>query len=130
MARFTKGELEVMRILWKHGEMKPAEIQGHFPREIKNAALRSFLRVLVRKGHVTRRKMGKAFYYTAKTRQENAFRSMLRYMVDAFCEGSTDVLFARLIRAKKLTDEDLLKLRRLAEESGADVAEEKGSERG
>ena len=30
MPRFTAGELEVMRILWEHGEMKPAEIQAHF----------------------------------------------------------------------------------------------------
>ena len=40
MAHFTAGEMEVMRILWEHGELKPAEIQTHFPRPIKNAALR------------------------------------------------------------------------------------------
>ena len=34
MPRFTQGELEIMRILWKHGELKPAEIQEHFPRPI------------------------------------------------------------------------------------------------
>jgi len=30
MARFTAGEMEVMRILWEQGELKPAEIQKHF----------------------------------------------------------------------------------------------------
>ena len=35
MSRFTKGELEVMRILWKHGELKPAEIQERFPWKIE-----------------------------------------------------------------------------------------------
>ena len=30
MAHFTAGEMEVMRILWEHGELKPAEIQGAF----------------------------------------------------------------------------------------------------
>ena len=35
MPQFTRGELEVMRILWKHGELKPAEIHAHFPRKIK-----------------------------------------------------------------------------------------------
>jgi len=35
MARFTAGEMEVMRILWEHGELKPSEIQRRFPRPIK-----------------------------------------------------------------------------------------------
>jgi BlaI family penicillinase repressor len=126
MSRFTKGELEVMRILWKSGEMKPAEIQDQFPREIKNAALRSFLRVLVRKGHVTRRRIGKAFFYQAKTRQESAFRGMVRYLVDAFCEGSSDALFVRLIRSRKLSEEDLVKLKRLADETNAAPEDPKG----
>lgn len=115
MARFTRGELEVMRILWEHGEMKPAELQEKFPREIKNAAMRSFLRILVRKGHVTRRKVGKAYYYKAKTRRERAFRSMLRQMVDAFCDGSTDALFVRLVRSEKLTEQDLINIKQLAD---------------
>ncbi len=31
MPQFTKGELEIMRILWKHGELKPADIQDQYP---------------------------------------------------------------------------------------------------
>ena len=63
MPRFTPGELAVMRILWKHGQLKPAEIQKDFPRKIKNPALRSYLAILVQKGHVTRRRKGKAYYH-------------------------------------------------------------------
>ena len=59
MSRFTPGELAVMRILWEHGELKPSEIQQHFPEPIKNPALRSYLGILVDKGHVSRRKAGK-----------------------------------------------------------------------
>ncbi len=55
MPRFTKGELEIMRILWQHGELKPAEIQERFPWKIKNPSLRSYLTILVEKGHVLRR---------------------------------------------------------------------------
>jgi len=35
MPRFTQGELEIMRILWERGELKPAEIHAHFPRRSK-----------------------------------------------------------------------------------------------
>ena len=39
MPRFTPGELKVMRLLWEHGEMKPADLQkAGFPEPIKNPA--------------------------------------------------------------------------------------------
>lgn len=105
-----------MKILWEHGEMKPAEIQDLFPRPIKNAATRSFLRVLLKKGHVSRKKVGKAYYYKATTRPDRAFNTMLRQIIDTFCEGSMDVLLIKLIRSKKMTDKDLKNIKRMADE--------------
>ncbi len=118
MARFTAGEMEVMRILWEHGEMKPSEIQRRFPRPIKNAALRSYLSILCRKGHLVRQRRGNAFYYRPRTRRESTFRSMLRGLVDTFCGGSTEALLCRLLAKEKLSPEELLRLQRLAQEEG------------
>ncbi len=126
MPRFTPGELAVMRILWEHGELKPAEIQNEFPRQIKNPALRSYLAILVEKGHVTRRRKGKAFHYRAKTRRESTFRTMLRELVDSFCEGSTEALLCRLIQMEQLSDKELIELRRVAEGDAAEPACEQG----
>ena len=33
MPRFTPGELKVMQALWKHNELKPAELQSRLSRE-------------------------------------------------------------------------------------------------
>jgi predicted transcriptional regulator len=123
MSRFTDVELDVMRILWEQGELKPAEIIAHFPRPIKNSAVRSFLSVLVRKGHVARRKQGKAFFYKAKTQSEPALDSLLRRTVDVFFKGSTEALLCRLIRSEKLSEEQLLQLRRMAEVEEPKTAE-------
>ena len=95
--RLTSAELEVMQILWERGELKPAEIQGLFPRSIKNPALRSILGILVDKGHVARRKEGKAFFYKAKTRRQSVFRSMVREVADAFCQGSSEALLMKYL---------------------------------
>ena len=103
MARFTAGELEVMQILWEHGEMKPADIQALFPRPIKNAALRSYLTILCEKGHLVRRQEGKAYYYRAKTKRESSFRTTLRDLVDTYCNGSTELLICRLLAKEKLS---------------------------
>jgi predicted transcriptional regulator len=116
MARFTPGEMEVMRILWEHGELKPSEIQERFPRPIKNAALRSYLSILHAKGHATRRRRGNAFYYQPKTKRESTFRSMLSDLVNTFCDGSTEALLCHLLAKENLSQEELLDLQRMAQE--------------
>lgn len=116
MPRFTPGELNVMQLLWEHGEMKPGEIQELFPEPIKNSALRSYLTILLDKGHVARRKVGKAYFYKAVTRRDLAFGQMLRDLVNGFCDGSTHSLLMNLLRDEKLSDDELLQLKRLAED--------------
>ncbi len=128
MAGFTKGELEVMRILWAHGEMKPAEIQEKFSRAIKNSALRSYLSILVKKGHATRRKVGKAFFYKARTPQENAFTYTLRSLLDTFCQGSAEGLLVSLIKSEKLSEKELLELKRIADGTEHSAEQEQGGD--
>src|SRR5574340_939502 len=106
MARFTPGEMAVMRILWEHGELKPAEIQKLFPRPIKNAALRSYLTILHGKGHLVRRRKGSAYYYRTKTKREPTFRAMLGELVNTFCDGSVEALLCRLLAKEKLSAEE------------------------
>ena len=115
MTPLTPGELKVMRLLWEHGEMKPADLQGRFPEPIKNPALRFYLKTLLEKGHVTRRKVGKAYFYKPATRPRSAFRSMLGEFVDAHCGGSIQTLVLNIIKSEKFSEDDLLKLKRLAE---------------
>jgi predicted transcriptional regulator len=117
MPRFTQGELEVMRILWAHGELKPAEIHSRFPRQIKNPSLRSYLAILLEKGHIVRRRVGKAYFYRAKTRRQSTFRAMLGDLIRICCDGSVENLVCQLIRNERLSEADLLELKRLSEES-------------
>lgn len=116
MARFTKAEFEVMRILWERGESNPGQIQEQFPRPIKNSALRALLGVLINKGHVARRRQGKAYFYKARTRKESAFRVMYRELVTTFCGGSHEALVFHIIKTEKLSNEELRELKRLADE--------------
>ncbi len=116
MPRFTPGELKVMRLLWERGEMKPAELQAHFPEEIKNPALRSYLTTLFEKGHITRRRVGKAYYYKPATRARSAFRSTLSELVDAYCGGSVRALVMNIIKLEQLSEGELIALKKLADQ--------------
>jgi BlaI family penicillinase repressor len=117
MPRFTPGELRVMKLLWEHGELKPGELQDRFPEPIKNPALRSYLTTLFEKGHVVRRRVGRAYYYKAATRSRSAFRTMLSELVDTYCGGSVQALVMNIIRAERLSEDELLKLKRLADDA-------------
>ncbi|MBN2590417.1 MAG: BlaI/MecI/CopY family transcriptional regulator [Sedimentisphaerales bacterium] len=119
MSTFTAGESEIMKILWEHGEQKPSEIQSKYPREIRNAALRFQLKVLLEKGHVTRSKVGKAYYYKAATAQKGAFREMARRMAQIYCRGSAAGLIAELIKNEKLNESEISELKKLAESKHA-----------
>jgi predicted transcriptional regulator len=125
MPRFTPGELKVMRLLWEHGELKPADLQERFPEPIKNPALRSYLKILVDKGHVTRRLEGKAYFYKARTKAPTAFRAMLKDLVESYCGGSVSELVMTLIKTEKLSENDLRELKRLADEPKSAVSEAK-----
>ncbi len=121
MKTFTPGELEIMQVLWQHGSLKPAEILEHLDRPLTNPALRSVLRVLMEKGHVTRQKKGKAYYYRTKSSAPNAFKKMSSRLADIFCGGSSFELIAQLIKTEQLSEEDVRQLQELAEEKVADT---------
>lgn len=105
-----------MQILWQHGSLKPAEILEHLDRPLSNPALRSVLRVLMDKGHLTRSKKGKAYFYRTRRTAPTAFKKMSRRLADIFCGGSSFELIAQLIKTEKLSASDIQQLRELAQE--------------
>ena len=85
------------------------------------------LGILVDKGHVARRKTGKAFFYKAKTRRQSVFRLMLREVADVFCQGSSEALLMNLIKSQKLSEEELIELKRMADEPATKPKSKKGT---
>jgi BlaI family transcriptional regulator, penicillinase repressor len=111
----NSSELEIMNILWKYGSLKPVEIQNLLSFPIKNSALRWQLSALVEKGHVSRRKTGKAFLYKAITERENVFQKFAKNLANVFCDGSAVAMIGALIESdNSLTAEDIKELQKLA----------------
>ncbi len=121
MSQLKKNELEVMRILWDNGPLKPAQIEAEFFWPIENATLRSVLRRLMNKGHVRRRRRGKAFHYRAESPRDGLLASVARQMAHVFSGGSSADLIVQLIKTEHLSKEEFEELRRIA----GDLAEEK-----
>lgn len=113
----NRNEMEVMRILWEEGPLKPAQIEERFGWPIENATLRSVLRSLVDKKQAQRQKKGKAYYYRSKTTRRGVLRSMARRMAEVFAGGSTSELIAQLIKTENLSSDEIDELRRIAGKS-------------
>ena len=125
--KFTPGELKVMQLLWHGGEMKPAEIQAAYPEPIKNAALRSYLSILLEKGHVKRRLVGKAYYYAAVTQEHSAFQNLLGQLVETFFGGSKQQLIMSLVESEQLTPAEIDELKQAAAGNKAKTKPKKAS---
>lgn len=108
------NDLEVMQILWAEGPLKPLEIQQKLGGSVKNAALRWQLRALMEKGHVTRQKVGKAFYYQATTSQRSAFEKFARKLIKVFGDGSPVSLIGRMIDLELMSKDEIEQLKKYA----------------
>lgn len=120
MASLNPKELEIMKILWEDGPLKPAEIQERLSFEIKNSALRWQLGELVEQGQITRRKAGKAFVYRAKAPQRRVLKSLTNRLAQVFAGGSAMALIGEMIDSQDgLTEEDIRELQKIAERKAA-----------
>jgi BlaI family penicillinase repressor len=111
----NQNELEALRILWEHGELKPAEIQFRFAWPIENATLRSVLVNLVQKKHIVRRLQGKAFFYAARVPKATLLESTMQTLARIFAGGSRQELVMQLLETSDLKPADLELLRRTAD---------------
>jgi BlaI family penicillinase repressor len=114
MTTLDAHDLEIMKVLWERGSLKPAEIQAELSSPVKNSALRWRLESLRERGHVTRRKRGKAYFYEATTPRQNVLNKLVRRMADIFCKGSAFALIGQMIESEQLSAEDVRELQEYA----------------
>jgi BlaI family penicillinase repressor len=114
MTSMNQNELEVLRVLWERGELKPAEIQAHFSWPIENATLRSVLVNLVEKKHIARRLQGKAFFYAARIPKATLLQTTLQTLARVFAGGSHQELVMQLMETSDIKTDDLKLIRQTA----------------
>ena len=108
-AALTKRERQIMDILYRLGRATAGDVQQELPGNPHDSTVRTQLRVLEEKGHVTHEAHGLRYVYAPAVPRHSARRSALRHLVSTFFDGSTEQLVAALLGAEgsKLTDEEL-----------------------
>lgn len=90
-----------MDVLYARGRATAAEIVDAIPDAPSNSAMRTLLKVLMDKGHVTFEEVGRVYYYSPTTSLETARRSALNHLVDTFFEGSVESVVSTMLKVRR-----------------------------
>lgn len=98
-----------MDILYRRGRATAAEVMNDLPGEPSYSTVRTQLRVLEGKGHVTHAEEGLRYVYAAAVPRHAARRSALRHLVDTFFDGSAEQAVSALLGGEtaRMSDEEL-----------------------
>src|SRR5262245_30408321 len=93
----SRREREVMDIVYRLGRATAADVRAEMPEPPTEAAVRTTLRILVRKGRLTHRYDGPRYVYSPTVEPEAARRSAFRHLLDTFFGGSARGAMAALL---------------------------------
>ncbi len=94
---FSRRERQIMEIIWGRGEATAAEVLEALPDPPTYSAVRSTLRILEEKGHLTHRRDGQRFVFEPTLPAGAARRTALRQLVGNLFGGSTEEALAGLL---------------------------------
>ncbi|HTS31551.1 MAG TPA: BlaI/MecI/CopY family transcriptional regulator [Bryobacteraceae bacterium] len=94
-------ELLCLNALWSLGEGNVRDVRQIVAqaRPLAYTTIMTVLDRLVRKGKITRRKMGRAFLYSPQTTRDSMRRAAIRELLDSFFDGSEEQLVVFLRRS-------------------------------
>src|SRR5687768_2376512 len=112
--RLTRRERQLMEAIYaRGGEATANQVMASLHDPPSNTAVRTILRILEEKGHVTHRRRGKEYVYRPTRPQGRVARSALRRMLETFFGGSLERAVAVYLSDPKaeLSAEELKRLR-------------------
>ena len=113
----SRRERQILDILYQRGRATAADVQVALPEPPSYSAVRALLRILEEKGHVRHEQDGPRYVYVPTLGRENAKRSALRHILQAFFDGSAEQAISALLdgSSAKLSQAELDRLARLIE---------------
>jgi BlaI family transcriptional regulator, penicillinase repressor len=113
-ATLTPREAEIMRILWEGGPASADDVRTALADGAHDSSVRTILRILEQKGHVTHKAVGKAYIYSPRVQQDAAQKTAMRDLLRRFFGGSAKSLILRLMEDRELSADQLAEIAALA----------------
>jgi len=109
-------EADLMEVLWDHGPSTVAEVRKRLKAKLAYNTVLSILRTLEAKGYVGHVEEGRAHRYVSQIAREAARHSALRQLAAKFFKGSVELLMTSAVSDKKLSDEEVRRIRELLDQ--------------
>ncbi|CAN5477109.1 BlaI/MecI/CopY family transcriptional regulator [soil metagenome] len=115
----SRRERQIMDIVHRLGRATAADVQDALADAPSNSAVRTHLRILEDKGHLTHLQEGTRYVYRATILREEAQRSALGHVVRTFFDDNPGRALAALVDQSRdaLSDADLDRLALLVEQA-------------
>ena len=106
------GELEreVLRLVWHGSPVSADDVRAKLTRPLRESTVRTVLRRLEEKGHLTHTVEGRTFLYSGAELPRRAAAKAVKRIADWFCNGSIEDVVAGLVEAKMLDRGELQRL--------------------
>jgi predicted transcriptional regulator len=109
----TDREADIMQVLWEHGPSLVSEVRERLADALAYNTVLTILRTLEAKGYVDHKEEGRGHRYFAAVQQQAAQHSALQHLTGKLFKGSTELLFAHLVADRKLSAEQIRRMRAL-----------------
>jgi predicted transcriptional regulator len=106
-------EADLMEVLWDDGPSTVAEVRKRLKVKLAYNTVLSILRTLETKGYVGHEEEGRAHRYVARVARDAARHSALRQLSTKLFKGSVELLMTSAVSDKKLSDEEIRRIRAL-----------------
>ena len=122
--RISEAEWEVMEILWRQHPLTAAELIAQLAKTHEWApnTIRTMLARLVKKGALAAREEGNAYLYTPLLRRTESVQEEVDSLLGRVFGGSLQPLLLHFVKQKKLSPEEMQKLRAILDETPEDLA--------
>ena len=117
--KLTDTELEIMHVVWEldGGTVRQVhEILNH-QRPLAYTTVMTMMNILEEKGHLRRRKEGRAYRYQPVRPKSQVISGMVDDFVGRVFEGSAAPLVVSLVKDKKISKKDLDEIARMIRET-------------
>lgn len=119
-------ERQIMDIVYERGQASALDIQEALPDAPGYSAVRTLLRILEGKGHLTHRKQGAQFIYAPTRPRQQAAHAALAQVVKTFFANNVERVVTALLSTAdtRLSAEEVKRLSELIERARKEEVEE------
>jgi len=117
----SKAEMEVARIVWNLGEATVRQVFETFPAERRPdfTTVQTYLRRLEAKGYLRAKRRGRTMVYRARVQPDDVIHETISDLVNRLFGGETIPLLHHLILDRRISNEEIHKLREMIDEREA-----------